>query len=168
MSDAKAYRRLRELLKAKLWAQRVGTPDEYLAEITTPLPAGYKTPEALAQYENYIPAPVRRAAALADDLARNVGAIPGPNSTRLAGGFITAAPDPRPRKHRVSVTGKPRGRPSNGDVGLARAVYVLMEQRGIGQAAAIAEIAWWLVKIGGPHGLKFKAARDRVYKALSH
>jgi hypothetical protein len=165
MSDAKAYRRLRELLKAKLWAQRVGTPDEYLAEITTPLPAGYETPEALAQYENYIPAPVRRAAALADDLARNVGAIPGPNSTRLAGGFITAAPDPRPRKHRVSVTGKPRGRPSNGDIGMARAVSTLMKRHGISKDAAIKVLAQWLTKTDG---VTSKAARERVYRALSH
>jgi hypothetical protein len=168
MSDAKAYRRLRELLKAKLWAQRVGTPEKYLSENAAPLPPGSKTPEVLAQYENYVPEPVRRAAALADKLAREAGIIPGPNSTRLAGGFITAAPDPRPRKHRVSVTGKPRGRPSNADIGLARAVYVLMERHGISKAAAVVAIAWWLVEIGGPHGTKFKAARDRVYKALSH
>lgn len=120
------YRAQRELLKARLWAQRVGTPDDFLRG--------------------------------------DRSMIPPPASVRCAGGFITSAPDTqRERKHRA--TGKRRGRLDNGDVGLTQAVYTLMTRRGISKHAAIREISWWLAKIGN---CTFKAARERVYRALSN
>jgi hypothetical protein len=50
--DAKEYRDLRELLKARLRSERIGAPEEYLSETAAPLPGGFKTPEAQAQHEN--------------------------------------------------------------------------------------------------------------------
>jgi hypothetical protein len=83
-ANAKEYRRLRELLKARLWAQRVGAPDEYLSDNPKPLPAGYKTPEALAQYEPFLPEAVRRAGERADELVRSQQ----PHDRRRAGSAV--------------------------------------------------------------------------------
>lgn len=170
LARAQGIRIRAERLKAELKAGHEAAREDYLGNEIKPLPAGAKTPKALIRYENYAPIAVRKAALQAEALYKaqgiqrhKTGRPSGPNSTRLAGVFLTAAPDQRPRKHRA--TGKSRGRPGVGDVGLARAVYVLMKRPGIAKDTAIKALAQWLVKT---ERVTFKAARERVYRALSH
>jgi hypothetical protein len=138
--DAKEYRRQRELLKAMLQARRVDAPDEYLGEKATPLPAGYKTPKALAHYENYIPVAVRRAALRANHRVRG----------------ITSAS----RKHRA--TGGRKG-PRIDDTDLGRHVFRLVQEYLLSRIEAERELAGALVSA---EGVDNKSARARMRRAL--
>jgi len=162
-ADAKEYRRLRELLKARLWAQRAGTPEDYISDEIKPLSAGYETPEALAQYQPFIPEPVRRAAELGDKLAREAaGEAPA--------GYTTPRPRRpevwwfidlrRRRKHRVT-----RGRkgPRIDDADLARAVHKLVAGRGTDRMDAERAVAQSLYEVVN---IELKAARARIRRAL--
>jgi hypothetical protein len=69
---ARQQRILRRAGKAKaLWrAKHAAGPEDYLSDTALPLPAGFKTPDALRKYENFIPAPVRQAELRAKHLSR--------------------------------------------------------------------------------------------------
>src|SRR5690242_4706801 len=96
------HRRLRELLKLQLQADRIGSPDEFLSA-NQQIPRRAETPAGYEQFENYIPIAVRRAALRANHKARSVQ---------------------KTRKHRS--TGRPRG-PKKDDTALARHVHRLMQ-----------------------------------------
>jgi hypothetical protein len=141
-------------------------PDSYLSDNPTPLPPGYKAPDALAQYENSVPTPVRRAAARADDLAHEVvsQAPVGSAAQRWAARhnvwwFIRVPPKRRHRK-----TGNAKGRHANDDTGLARAVYKLIAHRGMDRMQAERYVTRSL--FAPLIGITLKAARARIRRAL--
>jgi hypothetical protein len=144
-------------------------PHKYLSENATQLPPGYKTHDALAQYENSVPTAVRRAAARADELAHEgVGQDQASDidaaSRRWAARrpnvwwFIHVSPKRRHRK-----TGDIRGRHANNDAGMAKAVYRLIAARGMDKMQAECAVAWSLV---GAANISLKAARARIRTAL--
>jgi hypothetical protein len=114
-------------------------PDDYLSETIKPLPRGYKTPDALAHYENYIPVPVRRAALRANHRVR----------------ALTAK-----RKHRT--TGKPKG-PHVDDTDLARHVYRLIQEYCLSRIEAERRLARALASA---EHITEKAAWARVRRAM--
>jgi hypothetical protein len=136
---------------------------EYLSGDATPLPAGFKTPDALAQYENSIPDQVRRVAKRADKLARAAAgqtsidrAQQHPRRPNVWWFFAV----PRRRKHRA--TGMRKG-PRPDYAGLARAVYKLIADRGMIRADAERYVARSLFE---PAGITEKSARARIRRAL--
>ncbi len=151
-------------------------PDEWLNESAASPPLGDQDPDALARYGSPLPHDVRRSVLLADALARGMatpaarpaGQFPARGSTRRFGSWVTHAPTTR-RRPRRRTDKKASGRPQNGDVGLSGAVDALVAS-GMSRDKAIKVLAYWIASTGPPGRLRptFKAARDRVYRALSH
>jgi hypothetical protein len=175
-SHAKAARnRIRaEAVKADLQARHAAAPDEWLSASVEPLPAGTETPDAFARYENPLPDDVKEAVIFADAMAKRVGAFQSaslPSARGVARRFatwVTHAPTTR-RRPRRRTDKKASGRPQNADVGLSGAVDALVAS-GRSRKQAIEVLAHWIASTGAPGRLipTFKAARDRVYRALSH
>ncbi len=115
-------------------------PDDYLSANPKPLPAGYKTPAALAHYENYIPVAVRRAALRANHKGRGIA------SGR--------------RKHRA--TGARKG-PRIDDTELARHVYRLIQEYLLSRVDAERELA---EALRSAEGIDNKSARARIRRAM--
>jgi hypothetical protein len=135
---AQRIRARAERVKAELRARHDASRRGYLSDEINPLPAGTKTPEALVQYENYIPIAVRRAALRANFLAR---------------GFAK-------RPHRRN--GRRKG-PKTDDTDLARHYFRLIQDYQLSPDEAAQELARALHQA---EGVKEKSARVRLRKAI--
>jgi hypothetical protein len=135
---ARARRIRAELLKTELRARHAMAPDGYLSANPTPLSPGTKTPDELANYENYIPTAVRKAALRANHKVR---------------GF-------RKRKHRK--TGRRRG-PQIDDSELAQYCLRLMDEYRLTRIQAEREVADALAEA---QSIELKSARARVRRAM--
>jgi hypothetical protein len=140
LERARAIRERAEQVKAELKAQHDAAPEDYLRDEVRTLPAGTKTPEALVQYENYIPIAVRRAALRANFRVR---------------GLCKSR-----RPHRP--TRRTRG-PKIDDTDLARHYYRLIEEYRLSPDEAARELARVLHQA---EGIDEKSARVRLRKAV--
>jgi hypothetical protein len=162
----------REKTKAKLNA-RHAKPGSLLAEAAG-LPPRAQVRARFARFQPGVPPQVRKAATEADQLFHaeraRMAFLPVPRPRKKPVSWLTGVPA-QSRRHRA--TGKPKGRRTNEDIGLAAAVYALADNNGISLDEAKRRIAWALIEWGSnkatavPSGkLIFSSAMNRVRKAL--